>query len=492
MKYFIKIICFILVTLFLSSVTFASSKDLTEEIQWVFVKINNSVVEKNPQDKWLKYYKNIVKKLDLITDKIELNEKNAKIIWGLMTLINNKIFELEDFNRIMKNKIILDINNNFNNYKKIYDSNWISNENGIYYWYIYDEVLFFKSWQITVKSLEYNWITPKNSIIILKDGRTNFVKNYTKIKLATEDQLYWVPWKYDILLFLKNNKVKFLKENYKTLTKIKEKTFEITKNIRNKEEKISIIYDYVLNNIEYPSSFDLSDYKIYDWLETFVSKSWVCEWYVEIFKLMLAFIDIEVETINWDVLNAKDFPKIWHAWSKIGDYYYDTTFDDPVWTTKNRTSAEYEYYKIPEDLFYTNRYNYWKLPTAYKSFTLEQREELIYNNLVKIYEKYKNSNYLILKKIAFRDKYNLSGNKLSIVDFQKTITSANVSKDFSVKINWKEKSIKTLKYITVTDDNIEFVIEKNFDYSIENLYLFNWELENWKKEMRLSSEVVFY
>ncbi len=42
--------------------------------------------------------------------------------------------------------------------------------------------------------------------------------------------------------------------------------------------------------------------------------------------------------IKWNVIDAQDFPNIWHVWLRIGEYYYDPTFDDPIWTNNTKTS----------------------------------------------------------------------------------------------------------------------------------------------------------
>jgi transglutaminase/protease-like cytokinesis protein 3 len=46
---------------------------------------------------------------------------------------------------------------------------------------------------------------------------------------------------------------------------------------------------------------------------------------------MLAFAGIEdIEHIRGYVIDAVDFPQIGHAWVRIGNRYYDPTFDDPI------------------------------------------------------------------------------------------------------------------------------------------------------------------
>ncbi|MDR1987934.1 MAG: hypothetical protein LBQ24_04185 [Candidatus Peribacteria bacterium] len=66
------------------------------------------------------------------------------------------------------------------------------------------------------------------------------------------------------------------------------------------------------------------------------------------------------------------------------------------------------FFKIPEDLFYTDRFDYDVSPEYLKDKSLEYREKFVENNLLLVYPKYKNSNYKILDTLRFKDKYGIS------------------------------------------------------------------------------------
>ena len=52
----------------------------------------------------------------------------------------------------------------------------------------------------------------------------------------------------------------------------------------------------------------------------------------------------DVEVIAGHVIDAADFPQIGHAWIRIGDKYYDPTFDDPVGSTQTKTQENYRFF----------------------------------------------------------------------------------------------------------------------------------------------------
>jgi len=48
--------------------------------------------------------------------------------------------------------------------------------------------------------------------------------------------------------------------------------------------------------------------------------------------------------IKGNVIDAADFPQIGHAWVRIGDTYYDPTFDDPLGNMQVKQRDEYKYF----------------------------------------------------------------------------------------------------------------------------------------------------
>jgi hypothetical protein len=205
---------------------------------------------------------------------------------------------------------------------------------------------------------------------------------------------------------------------------------------------------------------------------------------------MLNFSNIDnVDVIRWYVLDAPDFPKIWHAWIRIWDYYYDPTFDDPIWQLKTKTFSEYKYYKLPYDLFYTNRYTYEKIPSFLKTKSLAYRKTFINRRISTLLSKYKNSNYNLLKPFLFKYNNNLKIDKnLTIVWLSKAIWIYNVNNWIFYK-NWIKKHINNINYYTVSDKNIETVASQ-LNYNFDWFYLFKWKLDDWSYEYRLAYNVI--
>lgn len=157
------------------------------------------------------------------------------------------------------------------------------------------------------------------------------------------------------------NKVVSLNDNEK---EIKDFVSNLTKWITNEDEKIKIIFQWITTNIKYNQTIldlynsDKTESEInriiadkslckscYNWYDTFKTKNWVCEWYTELFDMMLKSIWIkDTEIISWTALWTNN--KVWsHSWNRIWSYYYDTTRDK--WTMK--------WYKLPKDIFYSTR-----------------------------------------------------------------------------------------------------------------------------------------
>jgi len=356
----------------------------------------------------------------------------------------------------------------FTNYSHISD---------VYWFYLSDLVRF--------------WYTPSKTLLY-KDSKNkfNFVTKYEKIKLINDKDISDIENK---ALFLKimSDDFTYLNKDYRLqLKEIKNTTDRITK-WKSDEEKIKAIYDWILDNITYSSNFKLTDYFIFSWLETYKNKSWVCEWYIKLTTYMLLYAWINnVEDIRWYVIDAKDFPEIWHAWLRIWNEYYDPTFDDPIWATETRKYEEYKYFKLPKDLFYTNRYDYWKLPEYIKSLSLEKRKEIIFNNLAKLVDKYNWKNYLLLKPFEFRKKYNLPLKQLLTISDLKNVLKYYYVDDYKFyDERWQKRYITSIVYYQVDDSTIEKVLADNFNYKIDWLYLFKWKDSNWNISYRLTNKV---
>lgn len=157
------------------------------------------------------------------------------------------------------------------------------------------------------------------------------------------------------------NKIISINNNEK---EINDFVLNLTKWITNEEEKIKVIFQWITTNIKYNQTIldlynsDKTESEInkiiadkslcsscYNWYETFKTKNWVCEWYTQLFDMMLKSIWIkDTEIISWIALWTNN--RVWsHSWNRIWNYYYDTTRDK--WTMK--------WYKLPKDIFYSTR-----------------------------------------------------------------------------------------------------------------------------------------
>ncbi len=344
-----------------------------------------------------------------------------------------------------------------------------------------------------ISDLKKLWLNNKNLLIYVdKNHKFNFVSNYKKIRLVNKNFLVSI-WNKDLFLKILSNDYRFLDKDYtNTLLKIKEVTNRLTNWVKDNNKKVKLIYSWILNNISYTRSFKLNDYRIFSGVETFNNKNGVCEWYVKLMWYMLLFSWINnFEDIRWYVIDAPDFPNIWHAWLRIWDKYYDPTFDDPIWASSTKTYDKYKYFALPKDLFYANRYDYWKLPEYVKKLSLTERKKLIFEKLKKLVYKYKNSNYLIIKPLVFRLKYNLlNKQKLDISDFKKILKYYIVNDYKFYDKNNIKRNISHIVYYVINNDNIEQIIEDYFNYNLNNVYLFKWNLWNWKYEYRITNNVI--
>jgi hypothetical protein len=207
------------------------------------------------------------------------------------------------------------------------------------------------------------------------------------------------------------------------------------------------------------------------------------------YMLMFAWIE-DVEVIRWFVLNAPDFPKVWHAWVKIWGYYYDPTFDDPIWNNKTKEFNEYVYYKLPEDLFYTNRYNVSDLPEELKTKSQVELENIVNKNLFNLVSKYKDSWYNLMKYTLMMYKNGLNYNDvINISTFKNLITTYDVNwSDMSFYKNWVKIYIRQFKYYRLEESNIKDVLS-TINYDLSNKSIFKWDLWNWIYEYRLVYEL---
>lgn len=368
-------------------------------------------------------------------------------------------------------------------------------ENWVYYGYIFSNSLYFPDeayWLYT----KLTWDLSNFIFYKTEDWKYSFIKDYKKVKLISSNIIYWLIWKYNFLKELaddvsspwfKDRNVEDYDESFK---KLKKEVLNLT-NWLEKDEKIKKIYSWILENISYTEKISFTDKKIFSWIDTYKNKSWVCSWYTILFLYMLSFAWIDdVDVIKWDVIDAQDFPTIWHAWVKIWNYYYDPTFDDPVWLNRAKKFEEYKYYKLSKDIFYTNRYDYWFTPASLKKTTLDYRKNIVKKNISSLVSKYKNSWLVLLKPYIFREKNWLSYNeKITIEKLKKIKTFYKVTNNY-LEINSQKKFITNVSYLPITDSNLELALEQ-FNYDIDNYYFLERNLWNWKMELRMAISLKF-
>jgi hypothetical protein len=198
------------------------------------------------------------------------------------------------------------------------------------------------------------------------------------------------------------------------------------------------------------------------------------------------------EMIRWNVIDAADFPQIGHAWVKVGEDYYDPTFDDPLGSTIMKQRDEYKYFALPRDIFYANRYEYDDLPVWLKLASSQEIQEHIYDRLVRLIPKYEStlSDYQVFGPVIFRETYDLTiKTQITPELLSKQIWSYSVLDNSFIFTQGNEvQQIMEFRYYVLTSKNTEIVLSQ-LNYDIKDLYLFDWETESWAREWRLAYEI---
>lgn len=391
------------------------------------------------------------------------------------------------------NNYIVDIEKNFssdenkNNY-------FLKKEGDSYYLISFKEYFYIKdSYWFYPYKMGKLWY---KDIIFFKDaqnGNIFYTPQYEKTKIIDAELISEVKDKQSFIETMHNDKVFFFNDFNFYLKEIKEETKNIVKDIKTDEEKIAKIYSWIIDNLDYPKKYSLSDKNIFSWIMTYKNRSGVCEWYVNLISYMLLYAGIEnVEIISWFVINSDFFPEIWHSWIRIWDFYYDPTFDDPVilwWNIlTEKKKRPYKYFKLPKELLYSDRYEYENLPENMKIMSSDERKKIVKGNLYNLAIKYWDKDFLLLKPYYFRIKYNLNFEQKIIKETLKNIIpyyEVNGS-DFTTTINGKMEYIQQVEYIKIKndDDDLEPILEsKNFN--MDWIYLLKWYLWPNQYEYRL-------
>lgn len=488
-----KIFIFLIVSLFSFANTFSYENNIETKTKNVYNLIYKQITKTAYNDnKKLNSVLNFKKLLQKIYDSNKVNYKNNELLTEIQELNNEKIFNLRLKIQEKNNKNIFAKYPILSNFKhKIYNKNFLFKENWVWYTYSFENKHFFESlnW-LTKNDFIWNWLDFNTDIVYSENQKIYFLKNFKKVRLISDDIIFWVSNKYYFLEVL--SKDKYIKKNWwnfdSYFTNLRNISEKLTKWIYKNQDKIKKIYDYVLKNTHYSKNIDWNNFSDFSWIMTFINKKWVCEWYVKLFSNMLAFNWIDAEIIYWDVINAKDFPNIWHAWIKIWNYYYDPTFDDPVWTSKDREYKDYHYFKIPRDLFYTNRFDDKKTPENLKTKDLDYRELYVLYNLKKVFSKYKNSNYNLLKELYFKDKLDINLNSnITLTDLLDKFWYKEV-KNF--KIVWENKYISNINFYEITNQNIWQFLEA-INYNLDWYQIFKWISKDWTEKFVISNDVKY-
>ena len=488
-----KVLVFFIFFIILSPTNIHANEEVWSVAKNWFSTFSQKISKKYSNNKELIYFKWFSDKLDLLLATKNFTEVQINLINDLIKLSNEHVNKLEISDNESSVKIILNTNNIVKKFDKIsYNEDHIFLENWIWYTYRFNTHLKFPTWtNIRIEDLEYNWINTSTDLVFLReDNLLWFANEYEKVKLISDSIIYWIPDKYNFLKEIKNDKKVLNYETDDIFKELKEKSLELTI-WKKTEEKIKIIYNYVLDNIEYTINYSLNDYKIFSWIDTFYNKNWICEGYTKTYMYMLNFSNVrDVELIRWYVLDAQDFPEVWHAWIKINDDYYDPTFDDPIWWKETKKFSEYRYFELPYDLFYTNRYSLENLPDELKQKTPEYLDSYIVKRIIPLVSKYRYSWYNILKPFTLRLDYWIDlEKKLDIEDLKEIVPYYEVD-NFKFTKNWEVKNIKTLRYYWLWDLAIDDIVEI-LNFSFHWYYLFKWKLEDWSYEYRLAYDVKF-
>ena len=166
---------------------------------------------------------------------------------------------------------------------------------------------------------------------------------------------------YDVYISAAENST-YLSDDFTNTEQIEKgiKAIEEAKNIivskvkGNDYEKILFIHDFLLNNVEYDSTYSKQGtYGVYG---TLIGKQAVCEGYAKTFKYLANAVGIECEIMQGTATNSKGKTES-HAWNcvKLGDTWYeiDCTWDDPIIIGNGKVTKDikYKYFLKGENTF---------------------------------------------------------------------------------------------------------------------------------------------
>ncbi len=329
------------------------------------------------------------------------------------------------------------------------------------------------------EQLRRSWFSQEDTLIYRdEEWKYNFVWDYNKQSLVASNTVYGVNNKQRFLEYLVEDAKAQTPDVSQSISDISSQVEKLKKSAASEQDFIQKVYAWILDHTSYSSVVDLQDETIFSGIETYENASGVCTGYTKLMAYMLYLWGVEdVEVIRGHVIDADDFPEIGHAWIKIGDRYYDPTFDDPVWAQRTREVSQYEYFGLPRDVFYANRYEYGDLPDFLLSAGDTEISEHIYDNLVSILPKYERSldMYPVFWEIQFREENGLSPSELLTPESLSEYVETLQVRDGNVRVNiWgREVEFRSIFYYLLDEENIENVLDI-LSYDFEDVYLLQW------------------
>ena len=360
--------------------------------------------------------------------------------------------------------------------KRILKSDNMFLEDGVWYTYVYPNYQSFGKGVVPSSTDIVSWGLKYDSTVLMLDGKVwaAFLTNYTKVKLVSDSIIAGVADKRTFLRELVDDKKYIHGDTDEVFKKLKSTSQDLTSGL-GQSKKIAKVYNYITSNISYTTKFDTSNKKLSSGIETYSSKVWACGGYSKLFLYMLSFAGVsDVSVVRGHVVDAADFPNIGHAWVRVWGLYYDPTFDDPVWASKARGFWDYKYFALPKDIFYTNRFNVWTLPSSLKSGSMSARKEYVQEQLYKVADKYKNADYALLEWVSFRKKYGLTAKDTITLSILKDIVPYYEVVDNAVIENDTLRAIQDVKFYRVDEGNIDTLL-KQISYNLDGYKLFKWD-----------------
>jgi len=343
---------------------------------------------------------------------------------------------------------------------------------------------------IYLSELKENGIDPNTALLVMDGKKYLFVQSYEIISIANESSLTGVSNRDEFIKQILDDRDTFAtSDTDQILSDLRGVTLNITKNAKSNDEKIAIIYDWIIDNITYNSDFQNQGEAPFSWLETFKNRLGVCDGYTKIFFYMLSYANIpDVEIKQWMAYADATFPKFWHAWVKVGNDYYDPTFDDPIWWDKY--SPKHLYFKIPKSLMYTDRFDGTDIPESIKSLTVDQRIALVLKNKYDLYNQF--PNYGLMWDVRLRKSIGISYDELLTIEtLKKHMTPYHVSGyQFTDKDGYTRK-IKAIQFYIIDDTNLNSIFQSLWATNSTILFL-EWEKPDKSLDYRIVKEIEYY